>query len=269
MSVHRNQSRRARDNRNGVADLGIHGNYSDGDEGQRIGRGEGRGGGAGGGFSSSASQFQQQQQQQRHQPYHSNTAGAGVGSYSHSTSHSPHSNLVHSSSASESRQQNYQHRAPQQHQQCQEEQGTSRLSYVNYADLIPPPSPTYFEMVGTNRLSITGTMAIGGDITGTPLRRAGDGPSLQWDLSKPKPSNEEPTADMNAMEENISWHQKLSIWMINDGKASIAGASTHIQTGTWKGRKKERAPPACLPAGLVCPDKERRVRARNDRKPII
>jgi len=247
MSVHRNQSSRARDNRNGVTDLDSHGNYPDG-EGQRRGRG---GGGSGGGFPSPASQFQQrqhpQQRQQQH-PYSSNTAGTGLGSYSHSTSHSPHSNLVHSSSASDSRHQLLEQRSPQQqhqqqqhqqkqhqqkqhHQQQHEQPQEPKLSYVHY--LIPPPSPTYFQMVGSNRLS-TRIMVIGSNNTGAPPARAGS-----YDLNQLDPS---PTIDTNALEGNISWHQQLSIWMINEGKAQNTKKMARVWctgTDTWK------EPPAC------------------------
>ncbi|GJJ73464.1 NADPH oxidase 2 [Entomortierella parvispora] len=233
MSVHRNQSSRARDNRNGATILGRHGNYPDG-EGQR--RGRGGGDESGGGFSSNSSQFQPHLYQHQHQqnPYHSNAAGAGAGSYSHSTSllpHSPHSNLFHSSSASDSRQQlqqgssqRQQPRQPQQQQYQQQYLQEPKLSYVQHADLIPPPSPTYFEMVGPHRQSM-GIMALSGDGSVAPLTR---GATTERDFDRLEfihfqRANEEPKVEKNALPENISWHQRLSIWMINDGSRVFFG----------------------------------------------
>lgn len=73
---------------------------------------------------------------------------------------------------------------------------------TRYSSIIPPPSPTYFSLPETARKHPTGNLTNG---TG------GD----RGELAHLQPLPVDITPDE---EEQITWYQKASIWMINEGK---------------------------------------------------
>ncbi|KAG0262936.1 hypothetical protein BG011_009532 [Mortierella polycephala] len=94
---------------------------------------------------------------------------------------------------------------------------TKQRPITTYSSLIPPPSPTYFRLqeMGANRNS---TLNSGNYASATTAAAAGQ---TRGELDHLRPLNDQPSAGPNKVEENISWLQKISIWMINEGNRSF------------------------------------------------
>ncbi|KAF9286031.1 hypothetical protein BGZ68_003302 [Mortierella alpina] len=88
---------------------------------------------------------------------------------------------------------------------------------TTYSSLIPPPSPTYFRLqeVGSNRHS---NINNGIFTSATATAQAG---RTRGDLDHLRPLDSIPAGGDKVVDEEITWHQKISIWMINEGNRAI------------------------------------------------
>lgn len=94
---------------------------------------------------------------------------------------------------------------------------------TTFSSIIPPPSPTYFSMHNLPERD----RKPGGNLNNTG---ATGGEHLRDELSHLKPL---PPSNVDT-EEPITWYQKISIWMINEGKDFI----TVAKVGIWNCRTK-------------------------------